>query len=181
MVTNMSEFRLKAGDPVYYPRVSNEILSTIGYEDNKGIDHAYPIRLEREKCLIESFTTDGKVYSFDANPVVFPATQEWYEKLVHLYPDLERPPVKKSSAEILQAMLDDGYFRIPCYVSDIDSEPRNDLSVVLLIGINTEGLFPYQCVGSQHGSMWRFAHPFDVKTGKVIVDYVDGQVILEER
>jgi hypothetical protein len=117
------------------------------------------------------------MYTSDKNPTIFPATQEWYEKLVHVYPNLEvPPPAKKSSVEVIKAMLDDGYHRIPCYVSVINEEPNDEMCIDLLFDIDDSGSSstPYRCVGGR----WKYARPFDVKTGRVIVSYVDGQAVL---
>ena len=127
-----------------------------------------------------SFTRDGKTYTCDKNPTIFPATQEWYEKLVRVYPNLETPPPpKKSSMDVIKAMLDDGYHRIPCYVSVINEEPNDEMCIDLLFDIDDSGSSstPCRCVGGK----WKYARPFDVKTGRVIVDYVDGQAVLEEQ
>ena len=171
----MTEFNLKHGDVVYYPVVSNSPIRVDEY-DSYVITQAYYIP-SHEKGE-HSFTRDGKTYSGDKNPTIFPATQEWYEKLVHVYPNLEAPPAKKSSMEIIKAMLDDGHYRIPCYVSVINEEPNDENCIDLLFDIDDSGSSstPYRGI-----SRWNYARPFDVKTGRVIVDYVDGRAVLEEQ
>ena len=174
------DFNLKRGDLVYYPASSNSPIRVDEF-DTYTIGRHYPINMPlHEKG--ESFTRDGKMYTSDKNPTIFPATQEWYEKLCNVYPNLEvPPPAKKSSVEVIKAMLDDGYHRIPCYVSVIKEEPNDEACVDFLIDIDDSGSSstPCRCVGGR----WKYARPFDVKTGRVIVDYVGGvggQAVLED-
>ena len=135
----MTEFNLKHGDLVYYPVASNSPIRVDEY-DTYTIGRAYPINMPQHEKGEHSFTRDGKTYTCDKNPTIFPATQEWYEKLVHVYPNLEAPPpAKKSSTEIIKAMLDDGYHRIPCYVSVINEEPNDDNVKDLLFDIDDSG------------------------------------------
>lgn len=80
----------------------------------------------------------------------------------------------KLPKDIVQAMFDDGWKQIPCCVSDIKENPVNLLSTDLLIRIHL-GNFPYYCTNDK----WKYVNPFDPKTGKIIVDYVDGKIITE--
>ena len=168
----MSDIKFKDGDLVYCPMATNEILTVsdkrnVAYEGTDG-----------EISTIGVYY-DGKYSSQHHNLAIFPATQEWYEKLVRVYPNLEAPPPpKKSSMDVIKAMLDDGYYRIPCYVSVINEEPNDEMCIDLLFDIDDSGSSstPCRCVGGK----WKYARPFDVKTGRVIVDYVDGQAVLED-
>ena len=176
----MTEFNLKHGDLVYYPVASNSPIRVDEFVTHAN-GRAYPIIIPMQENGKRSFTRDGKMYTCDKNPTIFPATQEWYEKLVLVYPNLEAPPPpapKKSSMDVIKAMLDDGYSRIPCYVSVINEEPNNEMCIDLLLDIDDSGSSstPCRCVGGK----WKYARPFDVKTGRVIVDYVDGQAVLED-
>ena len=175
----MTEFNLKHDDLVYYPVASNSPIRVDEY-DTYTLGRAYPINIPLREKGEHSFTREGKTYTCDKNPTIFPATQEWYEKLVRVYPNLETPPPpKKSSMDVIKAMLDDGYYRIPCYVSVINEEPNDAMCIDLIFDIDDSGSSstPCRCVGGK----WKYARPFDVKTGRVIVDYVDGQAVLEEQ
>lgn len=88
----MSNF--KAGDKVYYPRGSNKILTT---KENHCYDYPLIVRTEIGNITL---TFGGKQFNYDPNPSVFPATQEWYEKLVQIYPDLEPPAKLKEPKEV---------------------------------------------------------------------------------
>ena len=176
----MTEFNLKHDDLVYYPVASNSPIRVDEFVTHTN-GRAYPIIIPMQENGKRSFTRDGKMYTCDKNPTIFPATQEWYEKLVLVYPNLEAPPPpapKKSSMDVIKAMLDDGYSRIPCYVSVINEKPNDEMCIDLLFDIDDSGSSstPCRCVGGK----WKYARPFDVKTGRVIVDYVDGQAVLED-
>lgn len=163
----MTDFNFKEGDKVYYPSATNEVLRVssnfiVPYLDTDGEDTNARIR------------HGGKFYDFHHNPAFFPATQEWYDKLVHVYPDLEKPPVRKTPEEIIRAMLDDGWRGVPCWVSDsdIDASTRRDI----IVRFGSTGDYIYR---NTDGYGWRYAKPFDPRTGKDIVDYADGKVVFE--
>lgn len=78
-------FNFKVGDKVYFPRISNKVLTLKG----KKFNEFSLIRLDLEGYTI---TAEGKYFDRDVNLSIFPATQEWYAKLVHVYPNLEKPP-----------------------------------------------------------------------------------------
>lgn len=158
----------KAGDKVYYPQATNAILhvssdlfvSYIGTDDmvaDARIDHG------------------GKFYNFHHNAAFFPATQEWYDKLVHVYPNLEKPPIKKDPKEIIQAMLDDGWRAVPCLVNDHEPNLELNNSFIELINRASNAFSVFKQEIS-----WLHAQPIDLKTFKKIIDYADGKVILED-
>lgn len=117
---------------------------------------------------------DGKWIEQHHNPAIFPATQEWYERLSHAYPNLEKPPIKKSSKEIIKALLDDGNVSVLCWVSDTSTEPTSSSCIELVTGIGEyyEGF---------DGCFWLYATPITpIKTfNQTIIDYTDGKVVLE--
>lgn len=163
----MNEFNIKPGDLIYCPIISNKIMKVQPKMIIRATDTDGRIR---EVVVMEN----GKWIDSYNNPAMFPATDYWYEKLSHVYPNLEKPPVRKSSKDIIQAMLDDGYVQIPCLVSDILEKPNSISSTDLLMELDESANFPFRCSG--HG--WKYATPFDPKTGRVIIDYVDGNVVL---
>lgn len=66
-------------------------------------------------------------------------------------------------------MLDDGWKYVPCFVSDkyiVDC--ASDLIVKVL-----DDTFKSTLV------KWYHAFPVDPRTGKLIIDYVDGQIVTE--
>lgn len=84
------------------------------------------------------------------------------------------PPKQKEPKEIIKAMLDAGYKYVPCRACDI--KPPSELAgKVLVHKVNCNSRFPFQ----SGRNTWKYAMPFAIKTGKTIIDFIDGEVILE--
>lgn len=148
----MNNFNFTVGDKVYYPRKSNKILTATKIK--VPIVKAYSVEVDGT-----SFTSDGKEYLNHTTPSIFPATQEYYELLSKLYPNVEfePPPKRKNPKEVIQAMLDDGWDTVPVFYLEDGTK----------------------CIGyAKRTYAAMSATPFDPKTGKTIIDYVDGEVIL---
>lgn len=163
----MTEF--KAGDKVYillggYPPKIYPLVECIHSEK-------HPLGLI---STLDTFTKDGKFTVDSAIPSLVLATQENYEMLCKLFPDTpwEEPHKKPTPREIVERMLEDGWKSVPCYVKDNErNAPVRRLIEEVTLGRYSpyyDGMFE-----------WRFCKPYDPKTDKVIVDYVDGEVILE--
>ena len=78
-------FNLKNYNAVYYPAKSNEplkILIDYDLDDEDG----YPVIVTGQS---DDFSLDGKYHEADENPVLFPYSSEWYDKLKVVYPDLK--------------------------------------------------------------------------------------------
>lgn len=124
--------------------------------------------------------------SFFGTPApIFHATQQNYELLCKLYPNVEfdPPPKRKEPKEVIKAMLASGAIFIPCLVVDYDDNRILDYkkatrhcSSVLIYGISENGRF---LSTNPHCSSYKYAVPFDIETGKVIIDFVNGEVVLE--
>lgn len=111
----MNNFNFKAGDKVYYPAMLNKITTLA-----KTNFATYPVLVildPQGKTESHYFTLDGKRYENSDNPSIFPATQEWYDRLVHVYPDLEKPPTKQSAKEIIQAWLAENSEGVSCLLN----------------------------------------------------------------
>ena len=76
-------FILKPGDPVYYPAISNSIFEIENYKSAKDI-----FQIKKQSVY---FMEDGKLKEVHANPSIFPATEEWFDKLKVTFPDLRNP------------------------------------------------------------------------------------------
>lgn len=158
----MNDFVLQEDDHVYIP----SIYCTIETVEDVADTNLFKVR---------DYTFYNNGYGFygyhnanrPAGKLVFPATQEWYDKLVTIYPDLEPPAKRKEPKEIIGAMFDYGWECVPCFVADSTISSKD-----FIIAIDSEGDF----VGR---SVWSKAIPFDPKTDKTIIDFVDGEVILE--
>ncbi|WP_323842599.1 MULTISPECIES: hypothetical protein [unclassified Moraxella] len=62
-----------------------------------------------------------------------------------------------------------------CWVGDDIKNPNDKSYTELIYSLSTDN--EYQFTGQYNN--WKYATPFDLKTGKVIIDYVDGEVVLE--
>lgn len=159
--------KFKAGDKVYCPRLGSKIFTVRQEKDYHGMDN------------LRVGVVGGRIVNFDssgiANPllckgqqVVTHATTESYEMLSKLYPntEFEAPPKRKTPKEVIQAMLDSGWDSVPCYVSDDDEATaiRNGIKSLIDMG----------SIDS-----WDFCIPFCNRTGKVIIDYIDGEIVTE--
>lgn len=165
----MTEF--KEGDKVYV--VSKDSLPKI-YSLVECTHYAdrYPLGLAE---ALDTFTRDGKLTVNSTIPSLVLATQENYEMLCKLFPDTpwEKPHKQPTPREIIEKMLNDGWEAVPCFVRDDES----DTSARRLIEEVTSSKYsPY------YDGMfdWKYSQPYDPKTDKLIVDYVDGEVILED-
>lgn len=160
----MKEVKFKAGDLVYCPTLSNEILTVT---DN----NTFWFKSSIGDKMWTSFTDTGKLKAIYNNPSIFPATQEWYDKLVCIYPKLEAPPKRKESKEIIKAMLKAGYDGVPC-----KTECGRDRYICT--GIVEGEFFSFQ-YDSDEDSAYSSGIPYYPKTGQKIIDFVDGEVVLE--
>lgn len=76
---------------------------------------------------------------------------------------------------MIYTMLDDGWKNIVCYVSDSEPNPNiHNTRFPFVVNAIEDGEFYVR-----NGYKWEYATPFDPKTGKVIIDFVDGKAILE--
>lgn len=169
----MTDFNFKEGDRVYYPAATNEVLQV---DSNLYVSYI----CAGDEGTSAKIYNGGKFYSFHRNPAFFPATQEWYDKLVHVYPDLEKPapPSVEKAKQIIQKMRDDGWRYVPCCVSNSKELPTrydNKEYIDCIIKRDPDG---YN-FGGLYGN-WVYATPFDPRTGNPIADYVDGEVVFDK-
>ena len=92
-------FNLKNFNAVYYPTKSNEplkILVDYDLDDEDG----YPVTVTGQS---DTFTLDGKYHVIDENPVLFPYSSEWYNKLKAVYPNLK--PYEPDYRSVIKSIL----------------------------------------------------------------------------
>lgn len=169
----MSEVKFKVGDLVYCPSVLPNIFKLLEVYDSQ-LKVKTPLRLVNiDRDIAVFLTSDG----FDLKskiPVIFHATQENYELLSQLYPNVafELPPKRKEPKEFIYDMLNNGY------------------DVVNYIADGTFGFFSKHNIANityrefNNFVYTRFINDckdFKVITqkGEVIIDFVDGEVVLE--
>ena len=95
----------------------------------------YPIKLVDSHLV---FTKKGKYSVKDSNPIIFPYTQEWYEKLKVVYPDLE--PYKDDNKELLN-LLEQQVDSVACRVSNVSYEDVRKNGIVVFKDYKGEGLY----------------------------------------
>lgn len=75
-------FNLTQYTKAYVPSCTNSVREIAFLGKNNG----YPIHIVDEHLTV---TADGKNFPHDDNPIVFPYSQEWYDKLKPAYPNLK--------------------------------------------------------------------------------------------
>ena len=92
-------FNLRNFNAVYYPAKSNEPLNIkVKYNLNGGEN--YPVTVSGKG---DAFALDGKYHEEDENPVLFPYTNEWYNKLKVAYPNLR--PYEPDYHSVIKSIL----------------------------------------------------------------------------
>ena len=87
-----------------------------------------------------SVTEDGKLSHYHDNPIVFPYSQEWYDKLKIIYPDLE--PYKDEYNELIN-LLEQQVDSVACRVSRTSYEEACKNGYVVFKNTAFEGSFTY--------------------------------------
>lgn len=166
----MKEVEFKVGDLVYCPAINNKIskitkeseesyifLSNAGWFKNTGLNQ-------------------------NGMPVIFHATQENYELLSKLYPNVtfEPPPKHKEPREIIEAMLDFGYHGVLCEIEMVDED---DDSIVRCYRydyvrevLDDKIIFSNSEIDNDN---LKFVSPFHQKHEMRIIDFIDGRCVLE--
>lgn len=159
----MSKQTFKAGDKVYYPLISNKILTLLkDDEDTVSVDLGvgnYTV-----------FNPNGKKFKHHLAQSIFHATQLNYELLTNLYPHMQFEEPKPTPAAIVKKMLNDGYTYVICNIllpKGVVKDIVRDYDDNLFFG--EYGNYDYDQV-----------IPLGSYTGKVIVDYIDGKPVLED-
>lgn len=158
-------FIIKPGDPVYYPSVSNSILETEGCGQDKDILQIKKpsIYLTEDNKLKEVsvtyFMKDGKLKEVHANPSIFPATKEWFDKLKVAFPDLHNPEsfYKLQKKELVSEIIDKFGF---CHVAREDN--FKNLITKVVKQADQLGHYDYHPI-----------NPFTLKKIKSIEEYVE--------
>lgn len=87
------------------------------------------------------------------------------------------PPKHINPKQIIQAMLESGWVGVACYVNDVDKRPSKYNKKDLIVSVKDDS---FEHIYSGNYCNWKYANPFDPETGKVIIDFVDGKVVLED-
>lgn len=156
----MKEAKFKAGDKVYCPTLGNDIYTL----KNAHADPNSPNNFILTTSKGGLFENSGRMFA-DRLPRLFHANKKNHTLLEKLYGvAFEAPPTPKNPKEIIQAMLDDGWDSVPCILLATPEKLRKHL----LVGVRDASKV-------DRGDII----PFDPKTGKIIIDYVDGEIVTE--
>lgn len=164
----MSNF--KAGDKVYC--LINDCETKIYTVEQNVNAILYPVAIETGIM----FTIEGKLYESSDIPSLIHATKENYDLLCKLYPNIEweEPNKPATPKEVIQAMLDDGWVGVPCWVAVNCKYLDKNSRIELVLDIHDDAERPFRA----DITAWTYALPFDPQTGKAIIDYIDGNVVL---
>lgn len=155
----MKEF--KVGDKVYFPYYGTDIFEVKPNEFNENLEK-YPLMIGSK-----TFTIHGKIFDQSCLQDIFHATPENHELLEKLYGlEFEKPPVKPTSKEIILAMLARGDKCVPCWASDHRENPGAESAWACIVGCS-DGCYPFAL---SNGGGWKYATPFDPKTGEPITE-----------
>ena len=124
-------FNLKNFNAVYYPAKSNEPLNILVDYDLDDED-GYPVTVTGQ---IYTFTLDGKYHENDENPVLFPYSSEWYNKLKAVYPNLK--PYEPDYRSVIKSILANAKTVI-CKKSSISHQEAIKNSTLVFVDENTQ-------------------------------------------
>lgn len=159
----MNNQLFKEGDRVYYPLMSDKILTVKRHgKDNICID------VEPRGSML--FNINGKRTGIHMTESLFHATQINYELLTNLYPHIQFEEPKPTPAAIVKKMLNDGYTYVICNIL----LPNNVVKDIVR-GYDDNLLF-----GEYGNYDYDQVIPLDSHTGKIIIDYKEGKLVLED-
>ncbi len=146
--------KFKVGDKVYCPAFFGGAVNVL-LEPN---DTNYALSILNGST--RDFTREGKYDHLSKASSIFHATQENYELLSKLYPQIafEEPVKQPTSREIIQAYIDkQGY--CPCWCEHSNEFKLDENSRVGII-VRYDKDYYITC----NGSYWNYAVPFDPST-----------------
>ena len=142
-------FDLTQYNKVYVPSLSN---SSKGFRAiQRGNGHL--ICIKGESLIV---TENGKLSHYADNPMVFPYTQEWYEKLKLVYPDLE--PYKDEAKDLL-TLLEERVSSVACKVSNVSYDDARKNGITVFKDYKGENLY------------FIVINPFTLEECKTVEDY----------
>lgn len=150
----------KVGDKVYCPYYGTDVFEVQANEWNEDLDK-YPLSVGAK-----SYTVEGMVFTNNPLQSLFHANEKNHELLEKLYGvEFQKPPTKPTSRDIIQALLNSGQKYVPCYVSSGIVAPNGGSYLDFIVCVHNDGRFY-----NQLGGGWKYATPFDPKTGQPITE-----------
>lgn len=167
----------KVGDKVYCPELSNEICHiTSGYDLFPGMTMAVG-KINAQGIM--TIYANGKMDRGSFAPSVFRVTPENHELLCKLYGvEFEAPPKPKSPKEVIQAMLESGKWHLVNYrIYGNAQQALNDTPKNKVITKSQYDVIDFKDYFNKYA--YCNVEVIDPKTGKVIIDYIDGEIVTE--
>lgn len=159
----MNSQTFKAGDKVYYPLISNKILTLL-----KDDEDTVSVNLCVSNYTV--YKSNGKKFKHHLAQSIFHATQLNYELLTNLYPHIQFEKPRPTPDTIVKKMLNDGYAYVICNILLPDGVVKDIV----------RGYKGISFLGESGNYYYDEVIPLDNYTGKVIVDYIDGKPVLED-
>ena len=151
--------KLKDGDMVYLIGFGCLKPRKLQTRFNNGSPMKFKVEVVND--VFETFTEDGKCFTFDTTPRIVLATEENRQTLNKLL-GVEYEPVKLTGSDLAKKLLKDK--PQTCYVSDYSEDYAKSSSHVALIMEYVDGRFI-----STRGVGWKFAIPCN-QHGEVLDD-----------
>ena len=123
-------FNLKNFNAVYYPTKSNDPLKIL-VDYNLDDEDGYPVTVTERSA---TFTLDGKYSVNDENPVLFPYSSEWYNKLKAVYPNLK--PYELDYRNVVKSILANAK-KVVCKKSSISHQEAIKNSTLVFVDVDT--------------------------------------------
>ncbi|OOS05981.1 hypothetical protein SAMN02745664_10219 [Moraxella cuniculi DSM 21768] len=168
--------KFKAGDKVYCPSLGREVYKVL---ENLSGGTDFPLCVHKGVKEL-TLTLEGFYYPTDPLLTILHATEENHALLEKLYGvEFEKPPAKPEPRAIIAALLEHNKY-VPCLVSDKDCEKDiikrfNANSDDKVIDCITQLLGDYNSGYKGVDYRWKYAVPFDIKTGEVITQLPTGE------
>lgn len=149
----------KAGDLVYYPNRGTKIYEL---QESNSLDFLLEIKNSSTWTL---FRSNGKANSLKDITQIFHATEDNCYLLSKLYGiEFEKP--RPTPKQVIKHLLRTHEY-VACYTSDSNETPSPDDVKKFITHIHNGATLPF--VDAELDE-WRYAIPFDIKTGEVITE-----------
>ena len=147
----------KAGDLVYYPNRGTEIYKL---QESNRLD--WPLEIQNDQ-IWSVFRSNGQANGLSDMTQIFHATEDNCYLLSKLY---DREFEKPRPRQVIEHLLKTHKY-VACYTSDVNEMPSPVSVKNFITHIRDRSDLPFEDAG---GDGWRYAVPFDIKTGEVITE-----------
>lgn len=155
----IKQITFKAGDKVYYPNRGTEIYKL---QESNRLD--FPLEIKNGSTWT-IFRSNGRANSVSDMTQIFHATEDNCHLLSKLYGiEFEKP--RPTPKQVIKHLLRTHEY-VACYTSDSNETPSPDSVKNFITHIHDSATLPF--VDAELDE-WRYAIPFDIKTGEVITE-----------